>query len=79
MDNMSFHHSARIEEMYLNEGVKLVYWPSFSPNLNPIEEFFVVLEAVTKQNWQIYKEEAKALILSLNGGLILQVQEYKAP
>jgi transposase len=51
MDNASFHHSERIEEMCCNAGVKLVYLPPYSPDLNPIEEFFAELKAFIKRNW----------------------------
>jgi hypothetical protein len=40
MDNAAFHHLARIEQMCNEAGVKLVYLPPYSPDLNPIEEFF---------------------------------------
>jgi len=39
MDNASIHHTKRIQQMCNNAGVKLVYLPPYSPNLNPIEEF----------------------------------------
>lgn len=40
MDNASFHHSESIAQMCAEAGVKLVYLPPYSPDLNPIEEFF---------------------------------------
>jgi hypothetical protein len=55
MDNASFHHSDRIEEMCLRVGVKLVYLPPYSPDLNPIEEFFAELKAFIKRNWQVFE------------------------
>lgn len=44
MDNASFHHPERIEQLCSSKGVKLVYLPPYSPDLNPIEEFFVKVE-----------------------------------
>jgi hypothetical protein len=35
MDNASFHHSARIEQLCKEAGVKLLYLPPYSPDLNP--------------------------------------------
>jgi transposase len=32
-------------------GVKLVYLPPYSPDLNQIEEFFAELKAFIKRNW----------------------------
>jgi len=50
MDNASFHHTERITQMCYNAGVKLVYLLPYSPDLNPIEEFFAELKAFIKQN-----------------------------
>jgi transposase len=56
MDNASIHHTARIKQMCDDAGVKLVYLPPYSPDLNPIEEFFAELKAFIKRNWQNYEE-----------------------
>lgn len=56
MDNASFHHSEQIEAMCREAGVKLVYLPPYSPDLNPIEEFFAELKAYIKRNWAMYQE-----------------------
>lgn len=57
MDNASFHHSEQIEQMCSKAEVKLVYLPPYSPDLNPIEEFFAELKAFTKRNWQVYEKD----------------------
>lgn len=36
--------------MYIDIGVKLVYLPPYSPDLNPIEEFFAKLKAFIKRS-----------------------------
>jgi transposase len=53
MDNTSFHRSDRIEEIYSAAGVKLLYLPPYSPDLNPIEEFFAELKAFIKKHWKV--------------------------
>jgi hypothetical protein len=40
MDNASFHHTERIKQMCRDAGVKLLYLPPYSPDFNPIEEFW---------------------------------------
>lgn len=55
MDNASIHHTERIKEMCRDAGVKLIYLPPYSPDLNPIEEFFAELKAFIKRNWQVYE------------------------
>jgi transposase len=55
MDNASIHHTERITQMCYDAGVKLVYLPPYSPDLNPIEEFFAELKAFIKRYWHIYE------------------------
>ena len=55
MDNALFHHSERIKEMCSEAGVKLLYLPLYSPDLNPIEEFFSELQSHIKQDWEFYE------------------------
>jgi transposase len=50
MDNASFHHTERIEQMCHDASVKLVYLLPYSPDLNPIKEFFAKLKAFIKQS-----------------------------
>jgi transposase len=50
MDNASFHHTKRIEQMCADAGVKLMYLPPYSPDLNLIEEFFSELKAFIKRS-----------------------------
>jgi hypothetical protein len=57
MDNASFHHTERIAQICADAGVKLMYLPPYSPDLNPIEEFFAELKAFIKRSWSIYEED----------------------
>ena len=57
MDNASFHHSENIAQLCVDAGVKSVCLPPYSPDLNPIEEFFAELKAFIKRNWKCYKED----------------------
>jgi transposase len=50
MDNASFHHTKRIKQMCRDVSVKLVYLLPYSPDFNPIEEFFAKLKAFIKRN-----------------------------
>ena len=56
MDNASFHRTDRIEQMCSEAGVKLMYLPPYSPDLNPIEEMFAKLKGFIKRNWDIYED-----------------------
>lgn len=49
MDNASFHRTEGVRQICLAAGVKLVYLPPYSPDLNPIEELFAELNAFIKR------------------------------
>jgi len=56
MDNASFHHSERIAQMCANAGVKLIYLPPYSSDLNPIGELFSRLKSFIRHSWCYYVE-----------------------
>lgn len=58
MDNASFHHSERIAQMCADAGVKLIYLPPYSPDLNPIEGFFSELKSFISRSWYYYEEHS---------------------
>ncbi|KAJ3456616.1 hypothetical protein MRS44_016639 [Fusarium solani] len=51
MDNASFHRSTVIEKMCEDAGVKILYLSPYSPDFNPIEEFFAELKAFIRRRW----------------------------
>jgi len=61
--------------MCRDASVKLVYLPPYSPDLNPIEEFFAELKAFIKKQWHEFEESPEVPIrtskYSLNGVLVL--------
>jgi transposase len=50
MDNASFYRTEWVEQLCDEARVKLMYLPPYSPDLNPIEEFFAKLKAFIKKN-----------------------------
>jgi transposase len=42
--------------MCSDAGVKLLYLPPYSPDLNPIEEFFAELKAFIEKQWQEFED-----------------------
>lgn len=56
MDNAAFRHSDRIIEMCAAAGVKLMYLPPYSPEVNPTEEFFSELKAFIRRHWRKYEQ-----------------------
>ncbi|WP_050897497.1 transposase [Orientia tsutsugamushi] len=39
MDNAAFHKSKKTKELIESVGCKVIFWPPYSPDLNPIEKF----------------------------------------
>ena len=44
MDNASFHKTEKTKKLLTTRGHKLIYLPTYSPDLNPIEKDFAVLK-----------------------------------
>lgn len=42
--------------MCSDAGVILIYLPPYSPELNPIEEFFTQLKKSFKRHWQVWQQ-----------------------
>lgn len=57
MNNTSFHRSERIQGMCSEGGVRLIYLPPYSPDLNPTEEFFTEFKAFVQRHWQTYEDD----------------------
>jgi transposase len=51
MDNASWHHLDRIQQMCRDVGVVLVFLSLYSPDFNPIKEYFRVLKKFIKKKW----------------------------
>lgn len=49
MDNLSIHKSARVRELIQGCGCQLWFLPTYSPDLNPIEQAWSKLKAFLKQ------------------------------
>ena len=60
MDNAPFHNSHRIRELIEQAGCELLFLPSYSPELNPIEHWWhKVKTAIRKElfnyNFNVHK------------------------
>ena len=49
MDNLSAHKGERVRELIENRGCELLYLPSYSPDLNPIEEAFSKIKGLLRK------------------------------
>ena len=49
IDNASFHKSTKIKNLIENAGAKLMYLPPYSPDLNPIENYWHKIKTVIRK------------------------------
>ena len=69
MDNLSSHKGEIIQELLTEKGIKVIYLPSYSPDLNPIEMYWSIIKSYlkkwagrTKQQVQLYLTNAISII-----------------
>ena len=44
LDNASFHKTNKVKELLEERGIKLLFLPTYSPDLNPIEQQWAILK-----------------------------------
>ena len=49
MDNWTVHHGEEVRELTERFGCELLYLPTYSPDLNPIEHLFAKIKAFVKR------------------------------
>ena len=49
MDNMRTHHVKEVKALFLEAGIKLLYLPAYSPDLNPIEKMWSKLKSILRK------------------------------
>lgn len=48
LDNWTVHHGEEFTELIETHGCKLLYLPTYSPDLNPVEHLFAKIKAFVK-------------------------------
>ncbi|PPQ84100.1 hypothetical protein CVT24_002275 [Panaeolus cyanescens] len=56
LDNCRIHHVDGVEEMCDNRGIKLIYLPPYSPDLNPTEECFSFIKHYIRRHGQEFRD-----------------------
>ncbi len=51
MDNLTAHKGERARGLIEGRGCELLYLPAYSPDLNPIKQAFLMLEASLRRAW----------------------------
>jgi transposase len=70
MDNLGAHRPKRIRELIEERGCELIYLPSYSPDLNPIEEALSKIKHILRKACARTKE---ALIEAIAGAALASV------
>ena len=76
MDNVSFHKSKIIKNIANNSSNNLLFIPPYSPELNPIEEFFSLLKLGIKDNSNNRSNIRSNITLELNKLKNMNLQNY---
>lgn len=66
MDNLSAHKGERVKELIESRGCEILYLPSYSPDLNPIEEAFSKIKGILRK---IRARSREALVEALGVAL----------
>jgi transposase len=56
LDNCRIHHVEGVEERCEERGIRLVYLPPYSPDLNPIEECFSFVKAYIRRSGNVFRD-----------------------
>ena len=74
MDNLQVHKSKRVRELIEERGCSVVFLPSYSPDMNPIEEAFSKVKALLRKA----KARSFEALVEATGGALSLVSEQDA-
>jgi transposase len=66
MDNLSAHKGERVRELIEERGCELIFLPSYSPDLNPIEEAFSKIKGLVRE---VESRTREALVEAIGSAL----------
>ena len=74
MDNLSAHKGERVRELIEQRGCELLYLPSYSPDLNPIEEAFSKMKSLIRK----LEARSREALLEALGAAISAISDQDA-
>jgi len=60
LDNLKIHYAKKLNYLY-TKGFKVLFLPTYSSTLNPIERLWSILKRKWTQNLQLYVDELQQL------------------
>lgn len=64
LDNASFHKSEKSKQLIEEAGCKILFLPPYSPDLNPIEQFWANFKKIVSSNLEKIQTLAEAIDFS---------------
>jgi transposase len=52
-DGLGAHRTQKLTELIEAKGAEVLFLPSYSPDLNPIEEAFSKIKSIGKEGWSV--------------------------
>ena len=74
MDNLSAHKGERVRELIEQRGCEVLYLPSYSPDLNPIEEAFSKMKSLIRK----LEARSREALLEALGAAISAISDQDA-
>ncbi len=65
MDNATFHKGEEIENLIKSSGINLIYLPTYSPDLNPIEKKWAQVKSYYRKLTHYFDDKMQLLDLVL--------------
>jgi transposase len=82
MDNTPIHTADYIDEMISKRGYKSIYLPPYSPELNPIENFWFTMKSYIKRSKFSGVEDLKTIVAEASNGIrvpcLLNMSQHSA-
>ncbi len=65
MDNIKFHHTQKVKELIESKKCNILFLPTFSPDLNPIEHYWFKIKHKIKNITHAFSDfsDATAFVL----------------
>lgn len=57
-DGLGAHRTQKLTELIEAKGAEVLFLPSYSPDLNPIEEAFSKIKSIGKEGWSAHPRGA---------------------